>query len=76
MDGKLGARIDKMDGKLGARIDGVETSLGARIDSLQRSIEGLQHMMIQFAGGLTIAIIATLVTVIATRAYLLGRAER
>jgi hypothetical protein len=58
---ELSARIDAQGAELGTRIDAQGAELSARIDALQRT-------MIQVAGGMTVAILATLVSVLATRA--------
>jgi hypothetical protein len=52
----LGGRINRLEG----RIDAQTRELGARIDALQR-------MMIQLGGATMVAILATLLSVIATR---------
>jgi hypothetical protein len=52
----LGGRIDRVEG----RIDAQGRELGARIDALQRT-------MIQLGGATMVAILATLLSVIATR---------
>ncbi|MGH2992074.1 MAG: hypothetical protein ACRDL1_00865 [Solirubrobacterales bacterium] len=44
---------------MNARFDGVEARLGGRIDALQRA-------MIQVGGGITVAVLATLVSVLAS----------
>lgn len=58
---ELSSRIDAQGAELAARIDAQGTGLNARIDALQRT-------MIQVGGAMTIAILATLVSVLATRA--------
>jgi hypothetical protein len=57
---ELRERIDAEGRVLGARIDAQGSVLGARIDALQRT-------MIQLGGAMTVAILATLLSVIATR---------
>lgn len=57
----LSERIDRQAADLGARIDRVADELGTRIDALQR-------VMIQMGSTMTIAILATLLSVILTRA--------
>jgi hypothetical protein len=52
----LGGRIDRLQG----RIDAQTLELGTRIDALQRT-------MIQLGGATMVAILATLLSVIATR---------
>ena len=64
----LSRRVEDGFSRLDGDLRSLRSDFGARIDRLQGSIENLQRLMIQFAGGLTIAIVATLVTVIATRA--------
>ena len=54
------ARFDRID----ARFDHLE----ARFDAMNGRFDALQRMMIQFSGATTIAILATLVSVIVTRA--------
>jgi hypothetical protein len=54
-------RVDRDLHELSRRIDLFEARIDARFDSLQRT-------MIQFGGGMTLAILATLVSVVATRA--------
>jgi hypothetical protein len=58
---RVDADIRSLRSEMNTRFDSLETRIDARVDVLQR-------MMIQFAGGTLIAIIATLVSVIATRA--------
>jgi hypothetical protein len=53
------ARFDRID----ARFDHLE----ARFDAMNGRFDALQRMMIQFSGATTIAILATLVSVIVTR---------
>jgi hypothetical protein len=66
------ARIDQDLRELRTRIDAHSSEMGARIDAqgteLSRRIDALQRTMVQFGGGMTLAILATLVSVIATRA--------
>jgi hypothetical protein len=65
-------RVDRRFASLEARIDGRFESLEARVDarfeSLERRIDGLQRLMIQFGGATMVAILATLLSVLATRA--------
>ena len=63
----LSSRVETGFVRLDAEMRALRTDLGARIDRLQVSIDALQRLMIQFAGGMTLAIIATLLSVIATR---------
>jgi hypothetical protein len=57
---------------LGRRIESSERELSRRIDAqgaeVSRRIDAMQRIMIQFGGGITLAVLATLVSVIATRA--------
>jgi hypothetical protein len=53
------ARFDRID----ARFDHLE----ARFDAMNGRFDALQRMMIQFSGATTIAVLATLVSVIVTR---------
>jgi hypothetical protein len=55
----LGARIEAQGAHLGARMEGRSDALGARIDALQRT-------MLQVGGATIAAVIATLVSVLAT----------
>jgi len=55
--GEVHSRTDE----LSRRIDALDVKLSGRIDALQRT-------MVQFGGGLTLAVLATLVSVLATRA--------
>ena len=60
------ARFDRIDARfdhLEARFDHLE----ARFDAVNGRFDALQRMMIQFSGATTIAILATLVSVIVTR---------
>jgi hypothetical protein len=57
----LGARIDAQGAELSSRIDAQGAELGARIDALQRA-------MIQMGSAMTLGILATLVSVVLTRA--------
>ena len=65
-------RIDQDTRELGTRIDAQGRELGARIDTqgaeLSRRIDALQRTMVQFGGGMILAILLTLLSVIATRA--------
>jgi hypothetical protein len=56
----LSGRIDAQGAELAGRIDALSGRLDARIDALQRT-------MIQLGGGLVAAMLATLVTLIATQ---------
>jgi hypothetical protein len=58
---ELSRRIDAQGAELSRRIDAQSAELGGRIDSLQRT-------MIQFGSATTVGILATLVTVVLTRA--------
>jgi hypothetical protein len=61
LEGRINARIDAQGAELSRRIDAQSAELGGRIDALQRT-------MIQFGGATTVGILATLVTVVLTRA--------
>jgi hypothetical protein len=61
------SRVDKdiraLRTDLGSRIDGLD----GRLDSLNGRIDALQRTMIQVGGGTSAAILATLITLIATQ---------
>jgi hypothetical protein len=57
----LGGRVEAQGAELSHRIDALSDRIDARIDALQRT-------MIQVGGGLVVAMLATLVTLIATQA--------
>lgn len=59
-------RFDGVDARLD-RIDGRFDHLEARFDAMNGRFDALQRMMIQFSGATTIAILATLVSIIVTR---------
>ena len=54
--------------ELSSRIDAQGAASSQRFDRLAGRIDALQRTMIQVGGGMTVAILATLVSVIATRA--------
>jgi hypothetical protein len=64
-------RIDEdlrsLEARVDARFDSAQVRADARFDSLERRFDALQRLMIQFGGAMTVAILATLLTVIATR---------
>lgn len=68
----LSARLDARTEELSRRIDAQGDEVSRRIDSLDLKLSGqiasLQRLMVQFGGGLTLAVLATLVSVLATRA--------
>jgi hypothetical protein len=53
---------------LNAGLEQVDARIDAQGAEVSRRIDGLQRIMIQFGGGLTLAVLTTLVSVIATRA--------
>ncbi|MGH2954562.1 MAG: hypothetical protein ACRDK9_11225 [Solirubrobacterales bacterium] len=65
-------RVDEdlraMRTELSARIDAQGVEFSRRFDRLDARIDALQRMMIQVGGGMTVAILATLISVLATRA--------
>jgi uncharacterized protein YPO0396 len=70
--GRLDEEIRDLRADLGRRIESSERELSRRIDAqgaeVSRRIDAMQRIMIQFGGGITPAVLATLVSVIATRA--------
>ena len=58
---ELSARIDAQGAELGARIEAQGAQINARIDALQRT-------MLQVSGATIAAVLATLLSVIATHA--------
>ena len=54
--------------ELHARADELSRRMDAQGAEIGRRIDGLQRIMVQFGGGLTLAVLATLVSVLATRA--------
>jgi hypothetical protein len=60
-------RVDRELIGLSARIDAHGAGLSNRIDALADRIDALQRTMIQVGGGLVVAMLATLVTLIATQ---------
>jgi hypothetical protein len=60
----LARRVDDGFNRLDRRFDGLE----ARFDAIDRRFDSLQRTMIQFAGAMTVAILAALVSVIVTQA--------
>ncbi|MGH2954564.1 MAG: hypothetical protein ACRDK9_11235 [Solirubrobacterales bacterium] len=67
MRAELSARIDAQGAELGARIDAQGAESSRRFDRLDVRIDALQRMMIQVGGAMTVAILATLLSVVATR---------
>lgn len=67
----LSRRVDDGFNRVDEDLRALRTELGARIGAqgveLSRRFDALQRTMIQLAGGITVAILATLVSVIATR---------
>lgn len=68
MRAEFSQRIDSVEAKLSQRIDLVEANLARRIDAVDARIDALQRLMVQFGGALTLTTLATLVSVILTRA--------
>jgi hypothetical protein len=64
----LARRIDDGSNRVDADIRAVAASNDARFDSLERRLDALQCAMIQVGGGMTVAIVGTLVSVLATTA--------
>lgn len=61
-------RVDADIRTLSTRVDVRFDRVDARFDRLDARIDTLQRLMVQVGGGMTVAILATLVTVVATRA--------
>ena len=61
------ARIDEDLRSLRVEIGGRFNSHDQRFDALERRLDALQRLMIQFGGGMLVATLATLVSVLATR---------
>ena len=63
----LARRVDDGFNRVDRRFDSLEARLDARFDGIDSRFDALQRAMIQFAGGLSIAILAALITVIVTQ---------
>jgi hypothetical protein len=65
-------RVDEdlrsMSARIDGRIDSLSARLDMRIDAIDRRLDVLQRTMLQLGGGMLVAILATLVSVLATRA--------
>jgi hypothetical protein len=64
----LARRVDDGFSRIDADIRSLRTEVSGRFDSLDARLDSLQRTMIQFMGGITIAVLATLASVIATQA--------
>ena len=63
----LSQRVDDGFTRVDRRFDTLEARLDARFDAIDRRLDALQRAMIQFAGGMSIALLAALITVILTQ---------
>ena len=60
-------RVDERFDRVDERLNRLEGRIDGRIDSVNDRIDALQRTMIQVGGGTIAAILATLITVIATQ---------
>ena len=63
----LSHRVDDGFRRVDADIRTLEARIDTRFDRLDARIDALQRLMVQVGGGMTVAILATLLSVIATR---------
>ena len=61
-------RVDRYLRSLRAELHSTRDELSRRIDTIGLKLDGLQRILVQFGGGLTLAVLATFVSVLATRA--------
>jgi hypothetical protein len=64
----IDGRIDALSSGVDGRIDALGARLDTRIVAIDRRLDALQRTMLQLGGGMLLAILATLVSVLATRA--------
>jgi hypothetical protein len=64
----LARRVDDGFNRVDEDLRSLRTELSGRIGGLEGRIDALQRTMIQVGGGMTVAILATLVSVVLTRA--------
>jgi hypothetical protein len=61
-------RVDRRFDAVDQRFDHLEARMNVRFDSMNARFDALQRTMLQFAGAMTIAVLATLASVILTQA--------
>ena len=64
---RLDEDLRSLETRIDSRFESAQARADARFDSLERRFDALQRLMIQFGGAMTVAILATLLSVLATR---------
>jgi hypothetical protein len=64
----LSRRVDEGFSRVDRRFESLEARMDRRFDSLDARFDALQQTMIRLMGAMTVAVFATLITVILTQA--------
>ena len=64
----LAQRMDRGFSRIDEDVRTLRSDMNARFDSMERRMDSFQTAILQLGGGMTVAILATLVSVLLTRA--------